>query len=64
MTVLPYGAVNRTLFKALSFHLVSENDPSAELQPQPPPLPLPLKRQNALWGTKLLEALNTKGHND
>ena len=26
--------------------------------PQPPPPPPPLKRQNALWGTKLLEALN------
>lgn len=30
----------------------------------PPPPPPPLKRQNALWGKKLLEALNPKGHVD
>ena len=29
--------------------------------PESPDLPLALKRQNALWGSKLLEALNPKG---
>ena len=30
----------------------------------PPPPPPPIKRQNAHWRKKLLEALNPKGHVD
>ena len=57
----PIRRVKCTVFDTFAYLVelfLKMDDPES---PQPPP---PLKRQNALWGIKLLEALNTKGPND